>query len=399
MDRSLYDLGLVHRRGNASAALAAEAQAAEAAPPLTPPSTPKRAPSSPRDIMSPEPLLLHRGAAALESRRRRAAPPHRGGDVATIGPWRATSRRGRSRAAPTPRGRASASGASPRLSSSSSLAMTTTARAAATPGGGDRRRGGRSYPDPDPDPRTSSSGASSRMPLCMQSVPARSSSRHRRTPPGIWGHEPPHQRTDSGADARAKARADARRRRRRKDVAAGERGTRRRPAPLPPAPSCRADVVTVPTSSHGRSLGVWSSTSASSPRTILMALDRDLNKRAAGPEDQDPPARRAATSGDCRPPSTWPHRVNLLRPRCARLLAAAACPARPRSGNHGRGRRAPRRRHSDASTRTAWADYKRRRRRENLTPRRATRRAARAGIRRFLDATSRRGGVVTVAGA
>ena len=57
----------------ASAALAVEAQAAEAAPlaPLTPPSTPKQAPRSPRDIMSPEPLLLHRGAAALELR----APP------------------------------------------------------------------------------------------------------------------------------------------------------------------------------------------------------------------------------------------------------------------------------------------------------------------------------------
>ena len=54
----------------AAAALAAEAQAAEAAP-LTPPSTPKRAPSSPRDVTSPAPLLLHRGAAALEL----SAPP------------------------------------------------------------------------------------------------------------------------------------------------------------------------------------------------------------------------------------------------------------------------------------------------------------------------------------
>ena len=53
----------------ASAALAVEAQA-EAAQ-LTPPSTPKRAPSSPRDVTSPAPLLLHRGAAAPELR----APP------------------------------------------------------------------------------------------------------------------------------------------------------------------------------------------------------------------------------------------------------------------------------------------------------------------------------------
>ena len=52
------------------AALAVEAQVAEAAP-LTPPSTPKRAPSSPRDVTSPAPLLLHRGAAALEL----SAPP------------------------------------------------------------------------------------------------------------------------------------------------------------------------------------------------------------------------------------------------------------------------------------------------------------------------------------
>ena len=318
----------------ASAALAVEAQAAEAAPlaPLTPPSTPKQAPRSPRDIMSPEPLLLHRGAAALESRAP-PWPPHCIG--ASPGCERPLA------IEPGPFEPGGAGALRQGVGVEDPVLTPDTGQGCRSrrclsydddgPGGGDAGREGigvgvgDSPPDPDPDPRSRrrpghpqdaslhATGAGSNL------EPAPKASGHlggTSPPPTELIREPTLERKPEPTPPRKK-----------------KKKRRRKWRALDASPTGAASdaLAAAPTSSRSRASDdslTSSSTSASSPRTVT-ALDRDLNKELLDPKTKI--LQLFATRGDEFSPvnlSTAVHQLAKRRvscaqdPGCARLLAA-----------------------------------------------------------------------------
>ena len=316
----------------AAAALAAKAQAAEAAP-LTPPSTPKRAPSSPRDVTSPAPLLLHRGAAALELSAP-PWPPHRiraatGGDRPLASCYHS----------PGPFEPGGADALRQGVGVEDLVLAPDTGQGCQSrrrlsydddgPGGGDTGREGGVEdlvldPDPDPDrcrrrpghPQDASlhaTGAGSNL----EPAPKASGHLGGTSPPATeLIREPTPELTLEPTPPKKKKKRRRRPPKKKKPVGAAS----------------DVDALAAPTSSRSRTSSdaslTSSSTSASSPRKVT-ALSRDLNKELLDPKTKILPL--FATRGDEFSPVNLSTAVHQLAkrhvpcaqdPKCTRLLAA-----------------------------------------------------------------------------